>query len=289
MNNNQWAKIDKQQARISFSRAAERYDEVAVLQREMGQRLIDRLDMIKFQPQRILDLGAGTGVATAALSKRFKKAQIFALDFALPMLLQTRKRGSWLRRPRCICGDMEQLPLADQSVDFIYSNAALQWSNDLEGTFREFCRVLKPGGLLMFSTFGPDTLHELRASWAAVDGTTHVTPFPDMHDVGDAMMRADLATPVMDVDRVALTYESVRALMKDLKTLGAHNVARSRHRGLTGKNRMQGMIDAYEAFRQDGRLPATYEVVYGHAWAPTEDRKMRQRSVSVDQLRHSLK
>ncbi|MCF6282642.1 MAG: malonyl-ACP O-methyltransferase BioC [Candidatus Polarisedimenticolaceae bacterium] len=286
---NQWAMIDKQQARHSFSRAAEHYDEVAVLQRETGQRLIDRMDMIKFQPTTILDLGAGTGVATAALAKKFKKAQIYALDFALPMLIQTRKRGSWLRRPRCICGDMEQLPLADQTVDFIYSNAALQWSNDLEKTFREFKRVLKPGGLLMFTTFGPDTLHELRASWAAVDGTTHVTPFPDMHDVGDAMMRAGLATPVMDVDRMALTYESVSALMKDLKRLGAHNVAQSRHRGLTGKARMQGMINAYESFRKDDRLPATYEVVYGHAWAPTEAQTMQRRTVSVDQLRQSLK
>jgi malonyl-CoA O-methyltransferase len=287
--NNQWVMIDKQQARASFSRAAERYDEVAVLQRETGQRLIDRMDMIKFQPTVILDLGAGTGVATAALAKKFKKAQIYALDFALPMLKQTRKRGSWLRRPRCICGDMEQLPLADQSVDFIYSNAALQWSNDLGKTFSEFKRVLKPGGLLLFTTFGPDTLYELRDSWAAVDGTTHVTPFPDMHDVGDAMMRAGLATPVMDVDRMVLTYESVSALMKDLKQLGANNAAQARHRGLTGKQRMQGMINAYETFRQDDRIPATYEVVYGHAWAPTEEQTMQRRTVSVDQLRQSLK
>jgi len=289
MNSNQWAMIDKRQARLSFSKSAEHYDEVAVLQRETGQRLIDRMDMIKFQPTMILDLGAGTGVATAALAKKFKKAQIYALDFALPMLIKTRKRGSWLRRPRCICGDMEQLPLVDQSVDFIYSNAALQWSNDLEKTFREFKRVLKPGGLLLFTTFGPDTLYELRDSWAAVDGATHVTPFPDMHDVGDAMMRAGLATPVMDIDRMALTYESVSALMKDLKRLGAHNVAQSRQRGLTGKSRMQGMIKAYESFKKDGRLPATYEVVYGHAWAPTEEQAMQRRTVSVDQLRQSLK
>jgi malonyl-CoA O-methyltransferase len=286
---NQWAMIDKQQARLSFNKSAEHYDEVAVLQREIGQRLIDRMDMIKFQPTMILDLGAGTGVATAALAKKFKKAQIYALDFAQSMLIQTRKRGSWLRRPRCICGDMEQLPLADQSIDFIYSNAALQWSNDLEKTFSEFKRVLKPGGLLLFTTFGPDTLYELRDSWAAVDGTTHVTPFPDMHDVGDAMMRAGLATPVMDVDRMALTYETVLALMKELKQLGAHNMAQSRHRGLTGKRRMQGMIEAYEAFRKEGRLPATYEVVYGHAWAPTEKQTVQRNTVSVDQLRQSLK
>ena len=289
MSSNQWAMIDKRQARASFSKAAERYDEVAVLQREIGWRLIDRMDMIKFQPQVILDLGAGTGVATAALSKRFRKAQVVALDFALPMLRQTRKRRSWLRRPRCICGDMEQLPLVDQSVDLIYSNAALQWSNDLEGTFREFQRVLKPGGLLMFTTFGPDTLQELRTSWAAVDESIHVTPFPDMHDVGDALMRAGMSEPVMDVDRMVLTYESVPALMKDLKMLGAHNATQLRHRGLTGKARMQRMIEAYEQFRRDDRLPATYEVVYGHAWTSLQSREERQIGVSVDQLRQSLK
>ena len=285
---NHWSVVDKRQARIAFTRAAGRYDEVAVLQREIGQRLIDRLDMIKFQPQQILDLGAGTGVATLALSKRFKKARVYALDFALPMLQQTRKRGSWLRRPHCICADMEQMPLADQSIDFIYSNAALQWSNDLDGTFREFQRVLKPGGLLMFTTFGPDTLKELRASWAAVDDTPHVSPFPDMHDVGDAMMRGGMAEPVMDVERMMLTYPDVTALMKDLKTLGAHNVTQDRHRGLTGKQRMSGMIAAYEQFRSGGRLPASYEVVYGHAWAPTE-RERQAPSVQISDIGRIMK
>lgn len=260
------AAIDKRQARRSFSRAAGRYDEVAVLQREIGQRMIERLEVCRLQPQRILDVGCGTGVATAELMKRYPKAQMIALDFALPMLQQTRRRGSWLKRPRCLGADLERLPLADDSIDLIYSNAAIQWSNDLDATFAGFRRVLRPNGLLMFTTFGPDTLKELRQAWAQVDGSDHVSGFLDMHDVGDALMRAGFSDPVMDVDRMCLTYQTVDGLMQDLKVLGAHNVSRDRAKALTGKGRLQAMKQAYEAFRRDGQLPASYEVVYGHAW-----------------------
>ncbi len=276
--------IDKQQARLAFSRAAQQYDQVAVLQREIGQRMLDRLQLVRLQPELILDVGAGTGVATSALAERYRKAKVLALDFAFPMLLQTRKRGHWLRKPRCICGDLEQLPLADQSVDLIYSNAAIQWSNDLDQTFSEFKRVLRPGGLLMFTTFGPDTLKELRAAWAEVDDTAHVSTFIDMHDVGDALLRAGLADPVMDVDRMTLSYQSVNGLMRDLKVLGAHNVSSGRRRGLTGKGRLQAMKQAYEAFRHEGRLPASYEVVYGHAWAPEAGHRSNAPTVALDQI-----
>ncbi len=262
--------LDKREARRAFARAAHRYDEVAVLQREIGQRMLERLDLVHLTPEWILDVGSGTGVATAALSKRYRRARVIALDFALPMLHATRRRGPWLRKPRCICADAEHLPLADMSVDLIYSNATLQWCNDLEHTFREFLRVLRPGGLLMFSTFGPDTLKELRASWSQADAFAHVSPFLDMHDIGDALVRAHWAEPVMDVDRITLTYQDVHTLMRDLKVLGAHNVLAQRHRGLTGKGRLRRMQQAYEAFRQDGRLPASYEVIYGHAWAPAQ-------------------
>ncbi len=260
--------IDKAQARRAFERAADRYDEAAALQREIGRRMLSRLDYVRLQAGTVLDAGAGTGEACDDLLRRYPRARVIALDFALPMLRRAGRRGRILRRPHCLCADVERLPLAGACVDLIHSNATLQWCNDLEGALREFRRVLRPGGLLMFSTFGPETLWELREAWAEVDGAVHVAPFYDMHDIGDALLRVGLADPVMDVDRMTVTYDTVDGLMRDLKLLGAHNVTRGRPKGLTGRGRMQRMRAAYARFRRDGRLPASYEVIYGHAWAP---------------------
>jgi malonyl-CoA O-methyltransferase len=262
--------IDKSRARRAFERCADQYDEVAVLQREIGNRMLERLELVRLAPRAVLDLGCGTGLASAALLHRYPKAQIIALDFAHPMLLRARRRGTWLRRPHCLCADAERLPLADGSLDLIYSNATLQWCNDLEATFRELLRVLTPGGLLMFTTFGPDTLKELRTAWSQADDHNHVSAFPDMHDVGDSLMRARFAEPVLDAEWLTLTYPEVGDLMRDLKALGAHNATHSRPRGLTGKGCLAAMTRAYETFRIDGRLPATFEVVYGHAWVPQQ-------------------
>jgi malonyl-CoA O-methyltransferase len=258
--------IDKAAVRRAFDAAAEGYDDVAVLQREIGARMLERLDYIRLQPNRALDLGCGTGQVLDALAKRFRRCELIALDFSRPMLRLARRRGHWLNRPRALCADAEALPLADNSVDLVFSNATLQWVNDLDGCFRELFRVLRPGGLLLFSTFGPDTLKELRAAWAAVDGEGHVSTFLDMHDVGDALVRARFADPVMDVEQMTLTYDRVIDVMRDLKRLGARNALTERPRGLTGRGRLASLTAAYEAHRRDGRLPATYEVVHGHAW-----------------------
>lgn len=266
--------IDKHHARRAFARAAEAYDEAAVLQREIGRRMQERLGYIRLQPKMIVDVGAGTGEASASLLKCYPKASVIALDFALPMLQRAKRRGRILRRPLPLCADLEQLPLAAHSVDIIYSNAALQWSSDLSSTFREFRRVLRPGGMLMFTTFGPDTLKELRSAWSQVDGETHVSSFVDMHDVGDMLVEAQFADPVIDAEQITMTYESVDQLMRDIKSIGAQNAAAVRNKGLTGKKRMQQFRDAYEVYRSEGRIPSTWEIVYGHAWAPqqvTED------------------
>jgi malonyl-CoA O-methyltransferase len=260
--------IDKRLARRAFEKAADTYDEAAVLQNEIGDRLMERLDYIRQQPRRILDLGAGTGMFTRALMKRYRKADVVALDIAKPMLHCVKQRAGWLRKPGCVCGDSESLPFNDDSFDFIFSNLMLQWCTDLEATFVELRRVLSPGGLLMFTTFGPDTLMELRASWEAVDGYTHVNSFIDLHDVGDSLLHTKWAEPVMDSERITVTYRELRGLMQDLKHIGAHNVTSGRPRGLTGKRHLQQLVEAYEPFREDGVLPASYEVVYGHAWSP---------------------
>ena len=254
-------------ARRSFESAAAAYDQASALQQEVGQRLLQRLDLVKIQPDRILDLGSGTGQCIPDLLARYKKAQVVALDIALPMLWRARKRGRWLRKPGCVCADAERLPFADSSFDLVFSNLMLQWCVELEVVFTELQRVLRPGGLLLFTSFGPDTLHELRGSWQQVDGYSHVNAFADMHDVGDALLRTRFADPVMDVERLTVTYADVWKLMRELKQIGAHNVTAGRPRGLTGKARMQRLVGAYEHYRSQGVLPASYEIVNGHAWS----------------------
>lgn len=262
--------IDKHRARRSFERAAQDYDSVAVLQREIADRMLERLEYVRLEPQRILDLGTGTGYAIDALQRRYRGAQVIALDFAYGMLMQARRRGRWMRRPLCVCADAESLPLADGCVDLVVSSATFQWCNDLTQTFGECLRILRPGGLFMFTTFGPDTLGELREAWSQVDSHSHVSPFLDMHDIGDTLVRARFADPVMDAERLTLTYARMHDLMRDLKTLGARNATEQRPRTLTGRARIAALESAYEAHRTDGRLPASYEVVYGHAWAPLQ-------------------
>ncbi|MFQ5642886.1 MAG: malonyl-ACP O-methyltransferase BioC [Thiogranum sp.] len=261
---------DKLLARRSFASAAESYDRAAVLQQEIGRRLQQRLELVKIRPERILDLGSGTGQCIPDLLARYKKADLVALDIALPMLHRARRRGHWLRKPRCVCADAERLPFTDNQFDLVFSNLMLQWCTPLDVVFAELQRVLRPGGLLLFTSFGPDTLRELRASWEQVDGYSHVNAFQDMHDVGDALLQARFADPVVDVERLTMTYPDVWQLMRELKQIGAHNVTAGRPRGLTGKARMQRFVEAYERYRQDGVLPASYELVNGHAWSESD-------------------
>lgn len=267
---------ERRWVRESFQRAAAQYDAAAVLQREVGGRLQERLEFVRLAPERVLDLGAGSGRTTRALMDRYRKARFVALDLAPAMLRQARRRAPWLRRLPGVCADAANLPLAADSFDLVFSNLTLQWLDDLDAVFREVQRVLRPGGLFLFSSFGPDTLRELRQAWSAADGHTHVNAFIDLHDIGDALVRAQLADPVMEMEELRMTYSDVRALMRDLKTIGAHNVTAGRPRGLTGRGRLRAMTAAYEAHRDaEGRLPATYEVVYGHAWG-TEAQPQRR-------------
>lgn len=260
--------IDKARVRASFDRAAETYDAAAVLQKLVRDEMFDRLGLIKVSPHTILDAGCGTGHGSVQLQKRFRSAQIFSLDLALSMLQKTYVLQSWLSKllghKRLVCADIENLPVADNSMDIVWSNLALQWCNDLDQSFTEISRVLKPNSLFIFSTFGPDTLKELRT--ASNNGKTHVSRFIDMHDIGDALTRNGFSAPVLDVERYTLTYDDVKSVMTDLKSIGANNATQGRGRGLTGKSFFKQLTAQYEQFRVDGKLPATFEVIYGHAW-----------------------
>jgi malonyl-CoA O-methyltransferase len=268
--------IDKRLARRSFERAAATYDAAAVLQNEVCRRMLARLDLVRLEPAAILDAGSGTGNAIPDLLRRYPRARVIALDLAVAMLRRALARaGGWRRffgrraaRVAAVCGDIERLPLGPASVDMVWSNLALQWVNEPAAAFAGFARVLRPGGLLMFSTFGPDTLKELRAAFAGTDGHTHVHRFLDMHDLGDMLVANGFSGPVMDMEMVTLTYSELGELMRELKAIGAHNLTRGRRPALAGKEWLRAVSRNYEAFRRDGRLPATFEVVYGHAWKP---------------------
>lgn len=260
---------EKQRIQRHFDARAIRYESAAVLQRSVCNEMLQRLDLTRLKPRTILDAGCGTGWGTAGLLKKYKKAKVISLDLSPEMLKQTAKKGGWLRKPKLICADAEEIPLEDESVDLVYSNLMLQWC-DYRKVFAEFKRILKPGGLLMFSTFGPDTLKELRYSWAQADDYAHVNEFTDMHELGDELMHVGLAEPVMDMDMMTLTYQDARGVMSDLKAIGANtalnNQKQLHERGLVTPAKLRRVIEAYDQFRRNGLVPASYEVVYGHAW-----------------------
>ena len=260
-------RLDKAQVRRSFNRSARRYDRSAVLQAEVLKRLLQRLDYIRLEPELIVDLGGGTGQAIRPLKKRYRKASVLSLDMAEEMLRVARGRYSLFERKWLVNADMEMLPIRDASVDLLFSSLALQWSNDLAANFRELRRIGRSGGLLMFTTFGVNTLRELRESWASIDDRPRVHQFMDMHDIGDMLMAAGLSQPVMDAEEITLEYGSFRQLLEDLKGIGATNAEKGRSRGLMTAQKMKALECAYaEIGCKNGHFQATYEVVYGHAW-----------------------
>ncbi|MBS0211887.1 MAG: malonyl-ACP O-methyltransferase BioC [Proteobacteria bacterium] len=271
--------IDAPRLRRAFGRAAAGYDAVAALQREVESRLLEQLDTVgERQPECILDLGAGPGRAAQAMHARWPKAQVLALDFALPMLRQIPRKPWWrpgAQRVHAVCADVGALPLADACADLLFSSLCLQWVLDLPRALLGFRRVLRADGLLLLTTLGPDTLHELREAFAAADAGDPVTPFAQIQHIGDALQSAGFRDPVLYREHFTLTYPDVNALMRELRALGAHNARADRRRTLMGKARMRRVIDAYEALRRDGVLPSTWEVIYAQAFAPPPGQPLR--------------
>ncbi|MCS6948347.1 MAG: malonyl-ACP O-methyltransferase BioC [Steroidobacteraceae bacterium] len=277
-------RLDRRAVRRHFAAASASYDGAAQLQSTVRAELLARAAQL-FHPTTatpcIVDLGAGTGAALPELANGWPSATLIAVDFAEPMLRRARAiyaaRAGWLgwwdrQRGRCrfaaLCGDVHALPLADASVDFVFCNLLLQWASDLDRALLEIRRVLRPNGLLLLSSFGPDTLRELRAAWQAADTRPHVSTFVDMHDLGDALGRAGFVEPVLDVDRLQTHFDNVHALLRQLQALGARNATLGRASGLTGRQRFATMLAAYERYRDaTGRLPASWEVIYASAFA----------------------
>jgi malonyl-CoA O-methyltransferase len=268
-------RVDARQARRAFDRAARRGEDAAALQAEVERRMLERLDLVRLVPKRILDAGCGTGRGLGLLRGRYPGADLLGVDFALDAIRAASRSESFASRLRRLfrrasrshlCGDFARLPLATGTIDIVWSNLALPWAGDPLAALREFGRVLASGGLLMFSSYGPDTLKELKSAFAARSTARRVHAFADMHDVGDMLVACGFAEPVMDVEALTLTYACVDDLARDLKASGQTCAADDRPRGLTGRGSWRTMVARYESERREGRLPATVEVVYGHAW-----------------------
>ena len=269
--------FDRRQLRRAFGRAAPNYAAVAALQREVEARLLEQLDYLDDRvPLRVLDLGSGPGRASGAMKKRWPKAEVIALDAALPMLREVPRHTRFWRPVRRVCADVSQLPFADQCTDVIFSSLCLQWLDNLPAVLGEFRRVLRPGGLLVFSTFGPDTLLELRDAYMAAGEVPPLSPFAAIQQVGDAMLAAGFKDPVLDRDRYTLTYPDLRALMHELRAIGAGDARSDRRRGLGGRARLRRVTEAYEALRRDGALPSTWEVITAQAWGPAPGAPRRE-------------
>lgn len=285
---------NKQRINEDFSKAAKSYESAAVVQQEICNRALERLQMLKLNPSVIMDIGSGTGFSISGLQEQFPNSHIIASDISQPMLLQARTNR--LKNASVVCGDAEQLPVKEGSVDLIFSTSTFQWCVDLNRVFAECLRILKTDGVMVFSSFGPDTLKELRQSWSQVDAKNHVHRFIDMHHVGDLLLANQYIDPVVDMEVITIEYQHVRQLLQDLKDTGSRGKFSSDDdvsTGLMGKRKFRLFEAAYEKYRQNnGALPASYEVIYGYArksssTSSTEkaDPLTNEVRIAVDQLK----
>ena len=252
--------------RRRFDRAAASFDDADFVHAVTRDGLCSRLEPLLLKPEAILDLGSATGAMGRLLRKRFGRAHIVSFDISHAMLAQCRSNKAWFSRPSFVQGDAHQLPFADASFDMVVANQVLPWAPNPQPVFDEVSRVLRKDGVFAFATLGPDSLREIERAWSGIDAGAHVLRFPDMHDIGDGLVRSGLRDPVLDVDRLGVTYESADRLFADLTRVGARNVLEDRSPGMVGKRKFHAMIDALTATRVDGKIMLDLELVYGHCW-----------------------
>lgn len=270
-NKNNFMGISKQQVAKSFSRSASQFEKHAFFHKEIAERLLERLELMNSKPKAILDAGCGTGVCTRALKNKFPKSNIVGIDIAEGMIEEALKKQSFFKKNEYQVADIESLPFSSGSFELVFSNLALLWLENPEVGLAELNRVLKPGGLLIFSTLGPGSLIELRESWQRIDSNIHINHFADMQVMGDAVHKSGFENTVIDRDLLTLKYKTLTGMMRDIKLSGAHNMHESRSKGLLGRSAFEKLVKYYEGERlDDGGLPATFEVVYGHAWKKME-------------------
>lgn len=254
----------------AFNTHAAEYEQAAIVQKEIGERLFERLDYLKIQPYYVLDLGCGSGYFSQQLKKRYPNAQIVGLDFASNMLKEAQKKQSWLNKWPLVHADMTSMPFPSGLFDLVFSNQTIHWADPLAPLMREINRVMKKDGCFMFSTLGPDTFYELREAWAVANQYAHTNDYMDMHHLGDLLLAEHFADPVVDMEMLTVHYPTLLKLLQSLKAQGVRNMNSARNAGLTGRHSFRRFEEAMTQHRsEDGDFPLTYEVVYGHAWKGT--------------------
>lgn len=281
--------METNQIRALFEQQAALYEQHAALEREVADRLLERVSYQRREPHRIIDLGCGTGYCAAALKRQYRKAEVLAVDFALPMCRLSVRKSTFMRPLRVVCADVSSLPLANRSADLLVANLSLQWAMDWTALFNGLRRVLRPGGLLLLSLPGPDSLKELKQASHNAGLMNAIVDFPDMHDVGDALLAAGFREPVMDAEFITLTYPSHSALMKEFQAVGSASYCRD-FKEIQAKSEEIGTgypVDPYSA-----GWPLSWEIVYGMAFGPEEGQPVRSGGLetatfSVEALRGS--
>jgi malonyl-CoA O-methyltransferase len=264
--NDDSARLRTEHLRRRFDRAASTFDTADYVHRVTCDGLLERLDPIIVKPRLILDLGSATGAGSRVLARRFRKSRVVSLDISAGMLRASAEKKPMFSRIREVRGDARQLPLQAGSVDMVFANMILPWVDDLPSCFAEIGRVLRKGGLFTFATLGTGSAIELRESWETFDERPHLHRFPDMHDLGDALMRSGLGDPVLDVDRLVVKFPGLAELERDLDACGGRNCLQARRQTLTGKNRYRAMQQRFLALGDGAAVPLELELVYGHAW-----------------------
>lgn len=260
-------RLDRRAVRRAFARASRLRTAAPRWQDEVRRELLERLQFFPLQPRLILDLGCGSGTAALLLQRRFRRARVLAADSAYPMVRQARRRQRFWGRVQCVCADGTALPLAAHSVDLVFCNLMLQWCDDPAAVFAQVQAALRPGGLMLYSTLGPETLKELRLAWSAADSASHISAFADMTQLAAAMSYAGLSEPVMDRELKVTHHAGVHELLQAIRGLGAPHAAADRRRSLTGRGRWRAMLEAYESVRTPAGIPASWELIYGAGFA----------------------
>lgn len=271
------------QAQRRADAAAATFDSADFLHARVREALLERLAPIRVDAGLVIDLGTATGAGCGPLSRKFRSARVIGVDVSGKMLQEARRKRSLFSRQWLLQADATRLPFADRSIDVVFSNLLLPWLDSPAALFAEISRILRRGGVFAFSALGPDSLRELRQAWQRSTGVVAPSPFPDMHDIGDAAVLAGLADPVLDVDRLTITYRDAQTALADLQAMGGRGGA-AQQRGLVGRDRLTAMHAALDAFRVDGKLRFGVEIVYGHCWGSGRTGNARETRIGPDQI-----